>query len=1587
MNEHGDIPQPDADGNRSFISAVLWSAAAVLSIAVTVAVAIAVGRPKPLALSPEIAGGKVGDLDVERIREHVRALTRTPSRLTGYPGSEQAAEYILAQLRGMGVDDVYVQPFRTPVPIVETAELRARTAAGDVRISLHPVWPNLARTSHTPPEGITGPLVDLGSGSDAEIAGKKIRGSIAVMDWGSRNEWLFAPEFGAKAVLFRADPHGDSSTARAKFLTVPGNVPRFYVAREDLPVLDALLRDAARPSVTVHCVMYWKDVETVNILARVPTKVTGTGDDASAVVFQAPIDSISVTPDLAPGAEQAISAATLLELVRYLQNREFPHAVYVLFTGGHGQAFAGMTAFVRMLRDAADSGLPKELAGATVERLGTPGLVVSLDLSSHSDRFGVFCCGRFRGQYEGHLRPRFSTLGLKLANYARELEGRADKPASVGDQFVDCINLTLGRGWWTYFPYQAPFESELATVSGIPGISLSTINDARQVVDTPDDTFAALDFDLFSRQVLHVPGKRVGLANICLALVTWKGPYVSRPLENHLARLRGRVVWLDQERNYVPNEPLKNAVVFLKTQRGDKYLLGTRGLPVAMTDDDGRFEFDGLIESKENWQFENCLLEAYGLADRTFIQSNPEAVREYRKVRTARGENPELMLDGSVFYAVDMAREREYPWQVRIRKLEQHLNLVCFPARAVTLFGLTDPREYVDLKDVQILDASTESPPFQYGHSSTDAFWGNPEENCVTVWADPSLRVRITLGFGFQKKRLILINNSPEDPIGAGFKLEDLRTIPSMLLQGASDMWNLDDWRLNKLRVQGIRNPRVEKLHAEARTHLETARAALRQHDYRTYRSAGERAWALEGKAYEELLSMTNNMIRGVLFYLALLLPFAYCLERLLFAFSTIQRRIAGTAGIFVAGFAVLALVHPAFRFTMTPLIVLLAFVILALGGTVITLVIARFDAALRERKQALTGFHEEDAHVGNIAVRAVDLGIANIRRRKQRGILTGMTIVAVMFTLLSFVSIVPELNISRLRHPDGVPAPQRLLARDRRWMPMRWPALDSLRRTFEASETHAARGVVAARGWFFSDYSGNLSQIDVTLPPEARVHSAAGSASPPIFTAVALLCMEPAEAQVTGVEKTLVAGRWFRKKDERAVILPRHVADCLGLDENDLGTPLLIFGQRLPLIGIIDEDKFDRIRDIDGEPLTPVNFVLQMQMMAERASAEEKADTLENYVHYPADQVVIVSFGFGRNIGATLRSIGIRTFKGVAPVEQAEAFARRSNQTILASDGREVLLFASVAGSKLSAAGQVIVPIVLGFLMVLGTMLGSVYERKREIFVYNSVGLSPSHVAWLFLAESSVYAVVGASLGYLLGQIVSKVLLMTGSLSGLSLNYSAGSTVFVTILTMSIVLLSTIYPARQAFLAAIPESRAEGAALSEEQFAADQIACFLPFVAIPANIYAMQVYMWEYFDSIQGVTVGRLGIDNLSAALETQNGRPCPVLRFRAWLAPFDLGISHDVELRVIYRPERDVFQYHVTAVHFSGDHHSWRRLAPNFLLTLRKQLLMWRILPPEMQESYRREGRKLFGVDDAGASAETGALTAADPDPSAAG
>src|SRR5206468_2956730 len=131
----------------------------------------------------------------------------------------------------------------------------------------------------------------------------------------------------------------------------------------------------------------------------------------------------------------------------------------------------------------------------------------------------------------------------------------------------------------------------------------------------------------------------------------------------------------------------------------------------------------------------------------------------------------------------------------------------------------------------------------------------------------------------------------------------------------------------------------------------------------------------------------------------------AFCMERLLIATPSIYKQIAAASGIFAVMAAALWSFHPAFRISSSPLIIILAFAIIFMSAAVIAVIYSKFTAEVKRihsGRGAAEGVTFARASVINSAVL---LGIANMRRRKFRTVLTSVTIVLITFAVLCFTS------------------------------------------------------------------------------------------------------------------------------------------------------------------------------------------------------------------------------------------------------------------------------------------------------------------------------------------------------------------------------------------------------------------------------------------------------------------------------------------------------------------------------------------------------------------------------------------------------
>ena len=255
----------------------------------------------------------VEQIDANDLRTHVEALTSFPSRVTGYPGAEAAAQYVEDQFRQIGLQDITSEHFEVPVPIDKGAHLRLPSGQ---RYVLHALWPNGVRTSTLPSDGITGHLIDAGRGTLSELDGQEIEGSIALMAFGSGNNYVEVRALGARAILFYDDGRVTRGEAAEKFLQVPVDIPRFWIGSEGAK---ALRKQAHGRRVQVHLEarMDWEQATARNIFAVLP----GLDEEMprgqrqqiqkwkdQILVVQAHYDAMSVVPALAPGAESAAAS-------------------------------------------------------------------------------------------------------------------------------------------------------------------------------------------------------------------------------------------------------------------------------------------------------------------------------------------------------------------------------------------------------------------------------------------------------------------------------------------------------------------------------------------------------------------------------------------------------------------------------------------------------------------------------------------------------------------------------------------------------------------------------------------------------------------------------------------------------------------------------------------------------------------------------------------------------------------------------------------------------------------------------------------------------------------------------------------------------------------------------------------------------------------------------------------------------------------------------------------------------------------------------------------------------------------------------
>ncbi|MBX3118255.1 MAG: M28 family peptidase [Fimbriimonadaceae bacterium] len=1418
------------------------------------------------------------------IQKHLDQITKAPSRLAGSEGERRALEYAEGIFNRLGFVNIRKQPFSVTVPDPEAVGTLSIT--GGENVTAYPLWPNLVRTSTC---DVSGPIVYGGMGSLDDLKGLDVAGSIVILEFNTGTRWRNAAKLGAKAIVFIEPSDTDRVQAEDTFSSVPLGVPRFWLPLRDIaPVLQAA-RDGK--SVRLSCKQNWVLRETYNLLADLPGSVPAAKDER--ILLSAYADSMSAVPGLAPGADSASGLAALLELARLSKERSQRRPMTFMVTSAHFIALQGEREWVEHQQQA---GKPDAL------------LTISLDLSSTRASLAGFSRGWFynyRNETTDTIRP-LSRILRDHANRIAETYGLA----SGRDVYIDAVNDSDNRTWKNNIPGKFAMSCEPMIQATLNALTFATVDTPRPYLDTPLDTLDRVNVRAIADQTRSIGCLLAHLRRDSLSR-TETSPY-RVPLQPTTMRrlttvggfgeIEGRVVVFDASKSFIPDVPVEGSVATLLHE--NKTLLGVRAPMIQLT------------EPKT--------------AHYSFIGVSPVSARFVRDRRPLRIAAFRMDPDsGNIDYGpAEGVLANYYSTMFMMTSSHKSTPIVAFPCVSQDIYDLSDPQDFQALPFVMALEARSEAVPKMYGLfiAEQDFFLADDIEDTAVLFAPPNMRYKL-IGMSMAGEvRMTLTNSSDSEPTGTGFGMpgsEDADTLHLPALQAARDMIRLNESRIKNFAKYKILSDSVLDLQAKAKEELGLADQAVLDKDWAAVERHSRTAWAYALRAHPVIQGTNSDVINGVIFYLFLLLPFSFFLERLLIAAKLLTKQIMWSTIFFIASFALIYSIHPAFEIIYNPAVIFVAFVMGTLSLVVGGFIVGKFETSLKALKAAESGVKEIDLSRGTVAFAAFSLGISNMRRRKARTILTTLTLVVLTFIVLSFTSIVPDLKVYETASPNQATY-SGILVRD--------PGLNPIQRTTTRilNNLYEGKATLASRAFF---YGAEFSET-----PPLSIYR--GEKTTDVR---AVLGLESGEAKITRPQDALLpGGRWFNPGERGVIVLTRSMADKLGVGSLRPGADTIRFaGMPFKVVGVIEDDALRAIRDLDGDGVLPADLTITRRFQTESRSINA---AFRSFLRLDPEVCVIIPTEDALSLGGQIRSVAVHFDNPEDTRKALDELMPRIRMNVYAAvpegDGLSVKTFSTLQGSKSTGLGLVVVQMLLAAVFILNTMIASVYERKRDISIFSAIGLAPNHIAALFFAESLVYGVFGTVMGYFLAQGVSRLVLITGILPGLNLNFSASSAVMAAVLVMALVLLSTIYPAKVAARIAAPALQDD---FADEPPEGDEWELVLPFRLSEDEAPSLIAFFADWFKAYEEFTIGSFVTSGTTIQEDALDGCLCRT-HTTAWLAPFDLGVSQEINLAAHRSELPGVCKIVLTIRRESGEHAYWLNVNKRFLPNIRKQFLAWR-------------------------------------------
>ncbi|RLE82981.1 MAG: hypothetical protein DRJ52_01335 [Thermoprotei archaeon] len=534
-----------------------------------------------------------------------------------------------------------------------------------------------------------------------------------------------------------------------------------------------------------------------------------------------------------------------------------------------------------------------------------------------------------------------------------------------------------------------------------------------------------------------------------------------------------------------------------------------------------------------------------------------------------------------------------------------------------------------------------------------------------TILLPAGTRVEVLVKRGLDV--VAIINNaSAESPLGTGYLVKKGRQIliKNFPLEAAETFSIILDHRINST---GVSSRRVKDYHLEAKRLVGRAKKLLKSREYGLAYASMMRAWAMEAHAYNSF----HFLLGDTCFALIILVIVLFIASmRLKLFFSEKNNTVAFI--FFTASMLIVVLSHPALRAcSIGVFIVPSASVLLIVVVVVISL------------------------------IRTFMEHVMKVKRRTPRFISKRASAEIAIFSLILAFSIFYSVNLTYVTHLSeayvGKGSYRGIMLRTFPWKCLCEAEYDAFR-----SEVKSLGGYSSMRIWIYPHYG------------EVRVRNTT--------IVKAFLGVSVDEAKISGINSFIVKGRWFSSDYARECLISRFLSKFLNAS---VGDKVVIYGVKLKVVGVFDEDRLASFTDLDGEPITPRDIMIPRSE--------------EIPVHVSPKYVVIIPAELAREMGGDIYSIAVA-------FEDDTLILRYARNLAYILDGAYV--YCSIEGKVLIIAAH--------------NALGFVVYRPKDLLLAFLSATAIVAVAFLekkfFFSDALQASFVGGVAGYVIHLALGKL-------------------------------------------------------------------------------------------------------------------------------------------------------------------------------------------------------------------------------------